>query len=120
MYFIKSALYFSLFSLALSSCGNQPQHQEKKAWTDAQRKEFKDNCFTSTRFSFEQMGKPLDAARISTICDCTAQQLESQYSYDAAKRIPKAKVQDILKTALEKCAPGVMDTLDTTGLAPKK
>lgn len=120
MYSNKSTLYFVLFAFGLSSCGNQAGQQEKKAWTDAQKKEFKDNCFTSTRFSFEQMGKPLDAARIGTICDCTAQQLESQYNYDAAKRIPKAKIQDILKAALEKCAPDVMEMPDTTGLAPKR
>lgn len=120
MYSIKSALYFTLFALPLSSCGNQPEQQEKKAWTAAQKKEFKDNCFTSTRFSFEQMGKPLDAARIGTICDCTAQQLESQYNYDAATRIPKAKVQDILKAALEKCAPDVMETPNIDSSAPAR
>lgn len=120
MYSIKSALYFALFTLPLSSCGNQPEQQEKKAWTAAQKQEFKDNCFTSTRFSFEQMGKPLDAARINTICDCTAQQLESQYNYNATKRIPKAEVQEILKAALDKCAPDVMETPNTDSLAPQR
>ncbi len=120
MHTIKFALPLTLCAFLLSSCGTQPENQEKKAWTDSQKKEFKDNCFTSTRFSFEQMGKPLDAARISTICDCTAQQLESQYNYDAATRIPKAKVQEILKTALEKCAPDVMDTSGIDSSAPAR
>ncbi|GEM_PF-1285180 len=120
MYTIKSALSFALLALTLSSCGNQPENQEKKAWTEAQKKEFKDNCFTSTRFSFEQIGKPLDAARINTICDCTALELESQYNYEATKRIPKAKVQEILRAALEKCAPDIMETPDADSLAPKR
>lgn len=120
MHSIKSALFFALSAFLLSSCGTQPENQERKAWTNAQKKEFKDNCFTSTRFSFEQMGKALNDSRINTICDCTSQQLESQYNYDATKRIPKAKVQEILKVALEKCAPDVMDTPDTDSLASKR
>lgn len=120
MYPIKSALSLAVFALALSSCGSQPENQEKKAWTDAQKKEFKDNCFTSTRFSFEQMGKRLDSSRISTICDCTALELERQYNYDATSRIPKAKIQSILSAALEKCAPDMMDAPDIDSLAPKR
>ncbi|RYD97336.1 MAG: hypothetical protein EOP54_11215 [Sphingobacteriales bacterium] len=120
MYTIKSALSFAFLALVLSSCGNQTEEQEKKAWTAPQKKEFKDNCFTSTRFSFEQMGKHLDSARISTICDCTAFEIESQYNYDAASRIPKAKIQAILGAALQKCAPDMMDAPDTDSLAPKR
>lgn len=120
MYSIKSTFYLALIALSFCSCGDQPGQQEKKAWTATQKKVFKDNCFTSTRFSFEQMGKPLDATRINMICDCTALELESQYNYEATKRIPKAKVQEILRIALEKCAPDLTGTPTTDSVVPKR
>lgn len=120
MNIIKPAFTFVLFTLTLSACGSRQDQGPKEAWTAEQKKEFKDNCFTSTRFSFEQMGKQLDSTRISTICDCTAAELESKYNYGAASRIPKAEIQSILKAALEKCAPDVMNAPDTDSLAPAR
>lgn len=119
MSYFKTTLCFIAIAFTLSSCGSS-EPQEKEAWTDAQKKEFKDNCFTSTRFSFQQMGKPLADAQINTICDCTAQEIESQYSYKAASRIPKAKVQEILSAALEKCAPDVMAQAAADTIVPAK
>lgn len=120
MHITKPAFVVAFFALMLSSCGNRQDQAPKAAWTAEQKKEFKDNCFTSTRFSFEQMGKRLDSARIVTICDCTATEIESKYNYGAASRIPKAEIQSILKAALEKCAPDAMSAPNTDSLAPAR
>lgn len=120
MNLIKPVFVFALAPLFLSACGNRSDQGPKEAWTAEQKKEFKDNCFTSTRFSFEQMGKQLDSTHISNICDCTAAEIESKYNYGAASRIPKAEIQSILKAALEKCAPDVMNAPNTDSLAPAR
>lgn len=97
------------------SCGNDAANEPKKPWTEKERKEFRDGCFLSARFSFEQMKQAVDSADIVSICDCTADEIEAQHNFAAAKRIPKAEVNKILEKALEKCAPQAMEpeTMDT-------
>lgn len=94
------------------SCDNDAANEPKKAWTTKERKEFRDGCFLSARFSFEQLKQNVDSADIVNICDCTADEIEAQHNFAAAKRIPKAEINKILEKALEKCAPQVMEQRD--------
>jgi molecular chaperone GrpE (heat shock protein) len=112
LYFIATAL---IAAVVLNSCGAQPNQTERKPWTEEEHSEFAHNCFTSTRFSLSQMKIAATEAQIKEVCDCTARSIEAEYNFDAAKRIPKKKVESILSEALQKCAPELMNpsTTDT-------
>lgn len=107
---------FSIFFLAIISfssslligCGSSNDESVKTPWTEKEKGEFAHNCFTSTRFSLAQMKIVATEAQIKEVCDCTANTIEAEYNFDAAKRIPKAKVESILSAALQKCAPELM------------
>lgn len=106
---MKNTLYLSIISsgiLALmSSCKNGHPSDELVPWTETERKQFEQECYLSASFSFEQLEQNVDSAEVVRICSCTADEISSQYSYKAAKRLPKAKVNEILGQALEKCSP---------------
>ncbi len=97
-----------LIATISSACGGGENNDAKKPWTAKEKQEFKDGCFLSTRFSLEQMKQAADSANIVSICACTADEIESQYNFEAAKRIPKAEINKILEKALAKCAPEAM------------
>lgn len=104
--------YLPLALLALTfswaACNSDVKNEAKTPWTAKERQDFRDGCFLSARFSFEQMKQNVDSVDLITICNCTADDIESQYNFAAAKRIPKAKINEILEKALAKCAPEVM------------
>ena len=110
----------AVFALSLSACGGDTESDTKTAWTAKERKVFREGCFLSARFSFEQLKQQVDSADIVTICNCTADEVESQYNFAAAKRIPKAEIHKIIGDALVKCAPeaALDQNADTTTVAP--
>ncbi|MEM6894479.1 MAG: hypothetical protein AAF554_12370 [Bacteroidota bacterium] len=98
-------LMFTMTTSCKDTSALSSNSEKKQGWTQKERTNFLEGCFSSAKTSFEKGGQTPDKELITKICICAGKELEAKYgSFEEMSKVNSEEMRNIMVNATKKCA----------------